>query len=201
MRFKFAPKEQWVLRHARKGDSRHIAELIVIGGDERPCFPYVPERENIGPIELSRPRAARRDENFAIRHATLAMVSSHVAGMLLGYKLTPKCEPLRSDWLSQCLRPIIEPGPDLMGSFYINTLAIYPAYQNHGMGSRFLEKANHKAVKMGCSAISLEVAEQNEDAVRFYRRHGFLAAGRRPSPHDVEPYNLDIAFFWRPVNR
>jgi ribosomal protein S18 acetylase RimI-like enzyme len=202
MKSKIAPTEQCVLRQARKDDARHVAELIAIAGDQRPNFPYVFEDDSGDPVDLGRLRAARRDENFALRHSTMAEINGHVAGVLLGYKLSRKSEALTPDYLDQCLRPVIDPGPELIDAFYVNTLSIYPAYQKQGLGARLLEKANLKALKMGCARLSLEVSEDNQTAVRFYARQGFEMVKRRPGgPEHVEPYHRDIAFLWRPVSR
>jgi ribosomal protein S18 acetylase RimI-like enzyme len=202
MKSKIAPQEQCVLRQARKGDARHVAELIVIAGDQRPNFPYILEREGDGSIDLAKLRAARRDESFALRNSTMAEINGRVAGVLLGYKLSRKSEALMPNYLAQCLRPVMEPGPELIDTFYVNTLSIYPAYQKHGLGARLLEKANLKALKTGCTGVSLEVGEDNQPAVRFYARHGFEVIKRRPGgPELAEPYHRDIAFLWRPVSR
>lgn len=197
-----APQEQCVLRHARKDDSRHVAELIVIAGDQRPDFPYVPDSDSEGPVDLALPRAAQRNENFALRHATLAVISGQVAGMVLGYKLSRTCEALKPDCLGQSLRPLMDAKPDLIDAFYVNTLAVYPEYQNHGLGARLLDTANQKALKSGCSGVSLEVGEHNQDAFRFYVRHGFNVVKRSCADHgQPEPYDMDIAFLWRAVVR
>lgn len=197
-----APEEHCVLRSARKVDSRHIAELIVIAGDQRPDFPSVPALLHGEPIDLARLRAARRDEDFSFRHATLALVEGQPAGMQLGYKLSRHCPALRPHALGPCLRPLMDPGPDLMGAYYINTLALYPAYQNHGLGARLLEDAQNKAVNTGCTGLCLEVGEHNDVACRFYRRHGFEVAKRAPGGGgDLAPDHKDIAFLWRAVNR
>jgi ribosomal protein S18 acetylase RimI-like enzyme len=202
MRFRLAPKEQCVLRSSRRDDSSHVAELIVLAGDQRPDFPYLPDPSRNGPIDLSRPRAARRDESFALRHATLAEFSDRVAGMILGYKLSRNCEALKPNFLGQCLRPIMDPEPDLIDAFYVNTLAIYPAYQKHGLGARLLDWAEQRALKKNCTGLCLEVCEHNERAVRFYRRCGFEVSGRRAGGSDYpEPYDRDVAFLWRPLNR
>lgn len=215
MAFRVAPQEQCVLRQARKDDSRYVAELIEISGDLRPDFPYVPyihERRSQDPLnegpensdpptDLARLRASRRDECFAYSHSTMAEIDGHVAGVLLGYKLSQQSEVFCPDGLPQCLRPVMDPGPALLDTFYVNTLALYPAYQKHGLGARLLDTANLKALKMGCIGVSLEVNEDNVNAVRFYARHGFVMVKRRPAKAErVEPYDEDIAFLWRPVS-
>jgi ribosomal protein S18 acetylase RimI-like enzyme len=201
MEFKIAPQEQCVLRQARKDDARHVAELIVIAGDQKPNFPYVPECKGDGPIDLAWLRSVRRDESFAIRHSTIAEINGQVAGVMLGYKLLRKGELRASESLAPCLRPVMDPGPDLTGAFYVNTLSIYPPYQKHGLGARLLDKANQKALKSGCSGVSLEVMEDNLPAARFYARQGFKLVKRRAGgPGHPEPYQGDIAFLWRPVS-
>jgi ribosomal protein S18 acetylase RimI-like enzyme len=102
--------------------------------------------------------------------------------MVLGYRLSCEGATPKLAGLCQSLRPISELEGRAPASFYINTLAIYPQDRNHGLGAVLLEAAERKARKAHCSSLLLEVAAENQGALRFYERHGFFAW---PAPREV----------------
>ena len=57
-------------------------------------------------------------------------------------------------------------------SVEIGEVQIQPAYQRRGIGSRVLSDVISQAHKRGKS-VALSVALKNEQAYRFYQRHGF----------------------------
>jgi ribosomal protein S18 acetylase RimI-like enzyme len=109
-------------------------------------------------------------------------LDGHVAGMVLGYRLSCEGPTPKLAGLCQSLRPISGLEGRAPASFYINTLAIYPGDRNHGLGAVLLEAAERKARKAHCSSLLLEVAAENEGALRFYERHGFFAW---PAPQEA----------------
>lgn len=59
-----------------------------------------------------------------------------------------------------------------MRPMFVEELAVHPDYQGHGVGSFALEQLEHLAKVRGCTHLVLEVAENNELALKFYRvRH------------------------------
>ncbi|MEM5515405.1 ribosomal protein S18-alanine N-acetyltransferase [Henriciella sp. AS95] len=61
----------------------------------------------------------------------------------------------------------------------ILTLAISPEVQRRGYASLLLERAVQLLGQYGTDRLLLDVAADNESAVAFYEKHGFLADGRR----------------------
>jgi ribosomal protein S18 acetylase RimI-like enzyme len=61
-----------------------------------------------------------------------------------------------------------------MRPLFVEELATHPAYQGRGVGSFMLEQLQHLARIHGCTHLVLEVAENNEDALTFYRRRNFV---------------------------
>lgn len=55
----------------------------------------------------------------------------------------------------------------------IQNLYVVPAYRDRGVGSRLLETAERELETAGADVLTLEVMAPNEDARRFYRRHGY----------------------------
>lgn len=62
---------------------------------------------------------------------------------------------------------------------HITNLAVAPAARGHGIGSTLLARALEAAGARGARLVTLEVRENNVQAERLYRRHGFEAVGRR----------------------
>jgi len=61
-----------------------------------------------------------------------------------------------------------------MRPLFVEELAVHPAYHGLGVGSFILEQVEHAARLRGCTHIVLEVAENNEDALKFYRKRNFI---------------------------
>ena len=55
----------------------------------------------------------------------------------------------------------------------IITIDVMPAAQSRRLGSMLLNAAEDELRKSGCDYVSLEVAVDNERALRFYKKHGY----------------------------
>ena len=61
-----------------------------------------------------------------------------------------------------------------MRPMFVEELAAHPAYQGRGVGSFMLEQLEHIARLQGCTHLVLEVAENNQRALTFYRKRNFF---------------------------
>lgn len=61
-----------------------------------------------------------------------------------------------------------------MRPIYVEELAVHPDFQGRGLGSFMLDQLEHLARVRGCTHLVLEVAENNEGALRFYRARSFF---------------------------
>jgi ribosomal protein S18 acetylase RimI-like enzyme len=68
-----------------------------------------------------------------------------------------------------------------MRPLYVEELAVHPEMHGQGIGKFILEQCEHLARVRGCTHLVLEVAENNENALKFYRGRNF--------------YKLDAAIF------
>lgn len=68
-----------------------------------------------------------------------------------------------------------------MRPLYVEEVAVHPHYQGQGVGGFMLDQLQHLARLRGCTHLVLEVAENNETALRWYRKRNF--------------YQLDAAIF------
>lgn len=68
-----------------------------------------------------------------------------------------------------------------MRPLFVEELAVHPEMHGQGIGGFVLEQLDHLAKVRGCTHLVLEVAENNENALHFYRGRSF--------------YKLDAAIF------
>lgn len=59
------------------------------------------------------------------------------------------------------------------GTGHIITIDVRPRGRRRGHGSELLRAAEDRLRADGCGAVLLEVAVDNETAIRFYKRHGY----------------------------
>lgn len=62
---------------------------------------------------------------------------------------------------------------------HVTTIAVDPAWQRHGIGSRLLLNLTRTAVARGARHMTLEVRVSNAPAQQMYRRFGFETEGVR----------------------
>jgi ribosomal protein S18 acetylase RimI-like enzyme len=77
-----------------------------------------------------------------------------------------------------------------MRPLFVEELAVHPDWNGRGVGSFVLEQLSHLARVHGSTHLVLEVAENNENALNWYRKRGFRkldAAVFMASPVEVEP--------------
>jgi ribosomal protein S18 acetylase RimI-like enzyme len=60
-----------------------------------------------------------------------------------------------------------------MRPLYVEELAVHPEWEGKGVGSFVLEQLQHLARVRGLTHLVLEVAENNEHALAWYRKRGF----------------------------
>jgi ribosomal protein S18 acetylase RimI-like enzyme len=61
-----------------------------------------------------------------------------------------------------------------MRPMFVDELAVHPEMQGQGVGGFMLEQLHHLARLRGCTHLVLEVAENNRDALRWYRKRAFF---------------------------
>jgi ribosomal protein S18 acetylase RimI-like enzyme len=61
-----------------------------------------------------------------------------------------------------------------MRPLFVEELASHPDYHGRGVGSFMIEQLQHLARVRGCTHLVLEVAENNDNALRFYRKRNFF---------------------------
>ena len=177
-------------RKATVADCRAIAELALMAGEGIPAY-FWEQSKTTGQdiLDVGANNAASETENFSYRNVHLAVVDQEIAGMLLAYRLPDAEDAEDLDDFPEFIRPLIALEQCVPGSFYINMLAAYPGYRNRGVGTRLMDMVDRLAAEAGCTTVSVEVFEQNEGALRLYRRLGYRVVEQRDVvEHPCHPY-------------
>jgi len=130
-------------------------------------------------VEYQRPRTKRRFLEVYDQEGTEQLVFDVKAGdkdEIVGYAECAFEASGADNWINERyfekrdMRPL-----------FVEELAVHPDYQGRGVGGFMLEQVEHLARVRGCTHLVLEVAENNDNALRFYRTRSF--------------YKLDAAIF------
>jgi ribosomal-protein-alanine N-acetyltransferase len=62
----------------------------------------------------------------------------------------------------------------------IITIDVDPAIQHSGVGTLLMSSAEAQLKQAGCDYVSLEVAVDNESALKFYKKHGYSVVKTLP---------------------
>jgi ribosomal protein S18 acetylase RimI-like enzyme len=77
----------------------------------------------------------------------------------------------------------VAPHPPL-DAYYIDALAVAPAYRRQGIARRLLAVAEAEAERAGCPRIALDTGLQNHGAQALYHAYGFQEREIRRAPDD-----------------
>jgi len=80
---------------------------------------------------------------------------------------------------------------------HVTSIAVAPAHQRGGIGSRLLAALCRDVWARGLTAMTLEVRVDNVAAIALYRRFGFAPAGVRPRYYaDPDGTTTDALVLW-----
>lgn len=122
----------------------------------------------------------REDVLYSWRNTTIAEVDGVRAGMVTAYD-----GKYYRDWRRKTFELAEEvwnstfPGMEdeaEAGEYYIDSLAVLPAYRGHGIGQKLLLQAIEQGKALGLK-VTLAVDPANERAQRLYRSLGFTDDG------------------------
>jgi predicted double-glycine peptidase len=72
-------------------------------------------------------------------------------------------------------------------------LAVDPAFRGKGFGDRLLRECELESARRDCDKITLEVRQDNENAIRFYEKHGYVAVKNLPDYYSDGMAGLKMA--------
>lgn len=177
-------------RPATANDARAIADLVAIASGGVAVIGWAEEaagERGMSPMDVGTRTYARPYGQYSYRNAVVAESSGATLGALLTFAMDRR--------QGESVPPPPFDGADVFapyryleapGSWYICAMAVFPGYRGQGIGTGFLEIARRQAIEHGFDRLSLVAFEQNEGAVRLYKRHGFEIVDRAPViPHPM----------------
>lgn len=128
-----------------------------------------------------------RNNYFSHQFAVVAEVEEEVAGLLIGYSvrfsnhldlptayhLLRATGPLGFIGFLARARPLLGLKEAEEDEYFVSHIAVMPAHQGHGLGTRLLSHAEQTARDEGFGKVSLTVEVENTRAAALYLRRGF----------------------------
>jgi len=186
-----APTSTFMIRPARREDSRRIAELFRISSDGVADYIWsqaaAPGEDA---LEVGARRYARSGVAFSFENCIVLDVEGKIGGMLHAYVMPPRAPNFEVSEVDPVLAPYAR--LEIPGSYYISGVAIEPSLRGRGMGRVLLSHAYRRAAELGCRSVSLIVFDANVRARTLYEREGFQVVDRdRIVPHPAVHYEGD----------
>jgi ribosomal protein S18 acetylase RimI-like enzyme len=180
-------------RAATKEDCYELARLMRIASGGVADYKWstlAPKYPRLTPLEIGVRRFTRENDNLSYKNCVVAEQDGVVIGMLFTFPIE-EGEDADDEPTDPVLKPYEE--LDILGSFYINALALFPGFRGRGLGTKMLSIARKQAHESGFGTLSLLVFEQNEGAVGLYEHNGFEVVGRAAVvPHKLIHYTGDV---------
>jgi ribosomal protein S18 acetylase RimI-like enzyme len=165
-------------------DAAILAELVNYAGEGLPLYLW---GKLAGPgetaWEVGLKRAAREEGSFSYRNATMIELQGEAAGCLIGYEIPDAPEPI-DPVMPAMFRPLQELENLAPGTWYVNVLAVRPAFRSKGLGTALLGVADETSRRLGKRGMSVIVSDDNRGARRLYERRGYREAASRPMVKD-----------------
>lgn len=162
------------VRHMARRDIGRVWEFLKLSFRE----------VNTETVEFQRPRSKHRFEEIYEEEGTDQLVFE-IEDEIVAYA---ECsyEVVGSDnWINPRYFEKREMRP-----LFVDELAVHPEYNGRGVGTFVLEQLHHIARVHGLNSLVLEVAENNENALNWYKKRAFKkldAAIFMACPVEIEP--------------
>ena len=165
------------IRNANRSDAMDLAHLVNMAGYGL-AYHLWSEMAKSGqdPWDVGRQRAGREEGSFAWTNAQIAEMDGAVAAGIVSYDIGLEPEAIEPG-TSEAIAALIELENQVLGSFYINVLAVYPEFQGKGLGRKLLRSVQDQAQG---KAQSLIVDRSNTGALGLYQSEGFYIKDSRP---------------------
>lgn len=168
------------IRPAVPEDAAIIAQAVAMAiGDEVALRAYCGDNYLAVLTEIAR----REKTQYSWQRALVAEVEGTVAGAVVGYD-GAQLEMLREGTFG-VLRELVGRTPTIVdetqaGEYYLDSVAVLPAFRCLGVGRRLIEAFCQKALSEGHRCVGLIVDFDNPDAEKLYTSLGFCRIGSRP---------------------
>jgi ribosomal protein S18 acetylase RimI-like enzyme len=165
-----------MIRSAYPADTPEIIALTVLASGGLIDFLCQDLKIDTTKDELLRAGVLAEQGELSYHNTDVAVCEDQVVGIATSYPASQHCMTAEMQQLFAAERlRVLENFYDsrVEGSWYLNTLAVKPAFQRQGIGTQLLQATQEKAKLRGFEQLSLMVLAHNIDAIRLYQRQGF----------------------------
>ena len=163
-----------LIQSAQTTQLEDIARLVNLAGFGLPKFLWGLQA-GLGEDELDigRRLLEREDSGFSYRNVRVCLEGDEILGMALAFRLPDQIDIERAKKAEPWLRPILMLEAEVLGSWYLHSMAAFPQYRGKGVGTALLADSEVHALRAGCELMSLVVESENHSARSLYEHHGF----------------------------
>lgn len=173
------------IQNARIEDAPVIARSIMAAVGDEICRGLAGDAHTLDEVEMLFTRLAEREDSQYSYKNTLAAVNDEgeTVGVCVGYD-GARLHELRKVFFEEVSKMLdknlenVEDETDA-GEFYLDTLAVDPAYRGRGIASELLKAMIDRGTALG-KPVGLLVDKDNTRARRLYESIGFRQVGERP---------------------
>nr|BBH85996.1 N-acetyltransferase [Thermosporothrix sp. COM3] len=167
------------IRSAKKEDSIKAAQLIYSAYHE--IANLITGEDDEHAILATLQTYFEQDVNrLSYRNTLVAEVDGQVAGILIAYHGSDELQldvPIERYLQQKFGKAVTLPREAEDDEFYVDALAVDPAFSGRGIGTALLTAVEKLAQERGYSKLSLNVELSNEGAHRLYRKAGYQEHG------------------------
>ncbi len=167
---------QLIIRRAEKRDAAELAILVDIASHGFASWLWYGAVLS-GDVETAMERGLARMRDDAAddgwRSASIAEIDGETAGASVGHAIS--ADILAESSPHPSLAPLVALQQQVVGSWFVDSIAVYSSHRRKGIGRKLLE---HEMSRAGENMLSLITESHNATALNLYRASGFAEQAR-----------------------
>ncbi len=168
------------IRKATPGDAELLVRVIDMASEGLlPTLWEAMAPEGMDATAVGLSMVSAQDGEFSFANGFVLENDGKPIGGMIGYPLPDTPKP-PDPAVPAAFAPIEELTNLAPSHWYVNVVALDPAWRGNGLGSALLDEAEGQALSAKCPGMALIVAASNAVARHAYERAGFLEVTRRP---------------------
>lgn len=186
------------VRRAKATDYNELAYLANLADGDTLSFIAQGLNPMADPSAIYRDMIAHATGMYACRNCLVAELDGNVIGLANAFSARLIENELTGIELT-AREKHLQPRTELNDpqSYLLNNIAVFPAYQRWGIGTRLVEAVVAEASEQGFSSITLHVWADNTQAMAFYQKLGFKMDGHAAISWHPELPHLGGSFLFR----
>lgn len=170
-----------MIRKARRNESHQIAQLMLLAMEEI-VHAFLGTHNPDEALKFMDLLVGQKGNQYSFENTWVAEEDKQVAGSITVYegaRLQQLRQPVLSLLSTNYNRKVCPENETEAGEFYIDTLAVHPAHQGKGLGTKLLEFVIDYYVFQERQTLGLLVDNKNSKARSLYLQLGSIKIGEK----------------------